>query len=345
MRSIIYILLTTFINWGAHAAPLKEPLPDLKKIGVMYCQNDQISLHQYIDGLPSDNASFVRAKLVDVYSEQGLDTIKSRMLNIGQDVGSLGEVERLQAVSAMWRMNILDFSRMKQLLDFKSRDSIVESYRKYIQGQQMIFEGKSFEGYTLITEAFNNLPYADESILVSIFSTPIEEVNGEKIVAPYFEYIKLLEDSNPYKYLLSGYKKILSSNFSNTDILLGYFKKAYELCPLNQEAALAYLNILMRAGQWKDAQAVISQSVKEKYYSPYFDLYSFYIEKEIGNSATQDQALKRAMKNISYFRKSEQDALILEQRDGSVVIYYSLAAALLLIGAIVAVVFRRNKSR
>jgi len=339
MNLFIAAFITYFsigLNAQAHVSPEKTLDPKSEQIYSKFCKGgiDQISGDlQKVE--PSED-TYIASQLWYLSSNTGVNEALSRF-DQSVDIKMLPEIDRLIFANALLESHSNNFAIIHKLIDFVSSNKILESYRKSTEAHLDRLEGKPQESLRKLTEAFDEMPYLDSSLLVGIFDEAmVDKETAGHILMPYFKYIDHLSDSNAQKFTLLHFKEFVESNWKNPDKAYSYLKQAYNLCKYDRGIALLYVYSLRHNGQNEEAKNILLGQIEQhKFYSPIIDLTLAQIYLLENDSKNADKFLGRAEDKKAYLSERNRrrlDELDAKGRDKSIGIIAAIFILALILG-------------
>lgn len=282
------------------------------KMHESFCSGRFDSFNQLIKSLDIKKSKNLGARLMYIGTKEGQDNDFMLANKVVEAPETPSEVEKILAVNGLLMANHSDFIRIKKLLNFKSNDKIIESYRLFFEGNVDFLIGHHDMAYNKIKNAMDNLPFADPFVLISLYSTALNIKNFQKqMPADYFKLVEKMPDTNSLKYLMKANNLALRHGWeTQSEQISSLFERAYELCPYDQAVALSYASVLRNGLKTEKAKKILLDIINNnKYYYPAVDIYLMMIYFESNDPENSKKYLNKAKQSIRYLTKDENAAI------------------------------------
>ncbi|MDG0816458.1 tetratricopeptide repeat protein [Bdellovibrio svalbardensis] len=340
IANIFFVILGIFS--ASHAEPNFNREPLMLNIGDSFCRGDFEQFDRYIKDVPPDNPFYLQYQLAGLNTPNGLALVTRRMQESPKDLSQISNLDRLLFGVAMTQFENPDKSRIRQFLDFKSNNRILEIYRQEILGLIDSDAGKSL---AISIDAFAALPYLDSGILKSIYNLGIRYKDRERILGQFSQFVDKFPDNSSEKYVLMAYRELVPLNQKDKLAYYEYSKKAFELCKYDSEIAILHIGSLISQNKLGEAEMVLREQIKIRpNYSAYFDYYLGKILLEKGSKAEALSFLNEANRKRGMLASDYQSKLddLISKANGFNWFYPAIALVLIVAGGVV-ISLRRRK--
>lgn len=298
----IFFLLSGF---DAFSKENKVPDPFLTKVYRMLCHEEYDDAADELRKEIKANPKNVPAHLTLLFEKKQQDLIAARMaeaLASDPDMAKLSEVDRIIFAAHMIGSRSVDFEKMQRLLNFKSSDVIVESYRKVYEGSLDILNSRVDDGVLKLAEAVDELPTYDPVVLSQLLSYSVQSQQHAEIAASYEHVSKAFEDEDPAKFGLKAFAKVADGDERKLQEIANNVQEAYEMCPYDPGFAMDHANFLFQKDQKNEARDVLLESIaRHTFYPPYMDLLLAEIYDAASDHKKRDFYFARAKAALPYF--------------------------------------------
>lgn len=266
---ILFLSLFCFSEDGTFLT--KAPLRlDLTKD---FCKGEFEPVSKEAASVTPASPSYLVSQFAALSSNERLNAVLSEFEKERSAFRNIRHDKRLIYVGALMRSHSEDLKIQEDLLNFTSKDPIISGYQKVLTGDLIIVDYPELALKNYI-DGFRELPYLDSALLSKIFQMAMQDKNASLILNPFLPYIEQLPDESEDKYILMAYREFLNSKLENKEVAYSYVKKAYELCPYDQDIALFHASNLIYEKNFEEAKKVLLKlETKIPAHSPYVDLF------------------------------------------------------------------------
>lgn len=309
-RQLLFFLVLAS-SLSARAVDKQVCNPDLRELNSLYCQGHFEELQKKLDAIAPSNEIYVKSRFMQLLGAKGQERAEQLIAKAPSNIESLSELDRLMLEDALFLVRSHDLDKLKKLIDFKSSDKYIESYRKFFAAWNTHFVENNELGIKYLTEAFNELPYIDEDILAGIYARVANKQESYEILKPLNGYANILPEDDPERFLIIANDEIAVTGFRNLRKLNSYFKSAYDLCTYEPAYSLYFGAFLFYERRYIEAESILQRLIKDnKYYSPAVDYYLTRIYFAIRDKRNAEIYLEKSKKNEIYLSKVEKEWLV-----------------------------------
>lgn len=267
-----------------------------------------------------------------------------------ENVEDLSESDRLIFADILLSSRIKDWEIPKRLLNFRSENRHIESFRKVFESNIDLIEGNQELAIQKRFEAHRESERESGYFLSDIFSLVAFDVNGAALLEPYVEAVKKRDGSDPLKHSLLGWYDYAVTKGKTLTTAIPHFERAYKLCPYDQILAVDYAALIFYEGRYKEAEEILSRQRELSYfYSPYMDFILTLIYSHEGDKEKENTHYQRLIESRKYFSADfnlEIDRIIESKRRSSYRMWIVIVTLLLaLILSMIFMASRRDGKR
>jgi LPXTG-motif cell wall-anchored protein len=263
------------------------------EISDFYCQGRFEEAERAVGALAFDDPRLMLLKLGEAGNPQKI--LERAQLYRQSSVEGLSEKERVIRASVL--ASVQEKKMATKMLEFKSNNAIIESYRKEIYWSI----NEDLLPHLALAEtiqSFNNLPYIDSYSLFRIFDLAYKYRDYPRILTQFLVYQRRFPQNSFEFYLLEWHAMFLGkSTKDKTDFIKGLFD-VYEACKFDGSTVLYIIEILKTENKMADVYKILQEQVK---LSTILQGYSAYIlGKNAFDSGQRDEARKYLLFAKSY---------------------------------------------
>jgi hypothetical protein len=303
---------------------------------LQYCRGGWPSISKTLEAVPPTDPDYIAMKMWYYSHDPGISALLEKYEAI-KNLDQIPEVDRLFYAQALLHSFSLDVSRLKQLMDFHSKDKDIESHRLLLKADIGRMSGESKENLEEQKEVFDKFSQEKYAVLVKIFYSAMHDrKTAKETLRPYYKYITTLHDGNPYKLILLAFKETVESDWKDLKGPFLLVKEAHDICSPDPGIAALYISTLEYQGLANTEKDIIEEQVLHKYHSPTWDLRLAQIFYTKGDySLARKYATLADKKRIYLFDDNRKalDKLLKVNKRHSFWIYGSIAVILVILGS------------